>query len=326
MVSPYLVTNPDKLETSLTDAAVFITDMPLNFTNEFLKMIQDCVSKGHKNILIICDEFHPDVLTFAVRNMAKGICNIAIVQKPMQKEYLEDIAAVVGAMAMTSSKGLDIPKVEYMGHCSKFTANEKTTTIFAETSEKLENYITSLKKQTEEITDTVIQTKLQERIARLTGGVFVVSVGANTEAAQKYLRDKVDDAVNSLKKVWKEKKDGVVAGGGSVLYHIGNKLLKSDSLTNGEKIVFSVCRETLLQMLENCGEEESVLNVIDEKGGGYNSFTLEYEPDMYKAGIIDAKRIIKKSFENVVDFASEFATYGGVISKIPEKDTKGRLG
>ncbi len=329
LISPYLIKNLDRMETKLEDVAVLVTDIQLNFpNNEFLKMISDTVANGTKNILIICDEIHPKLIEFAVMNMYAGKFNLILVKKPMQKEYLEDISSIVGATAMTKDKGIIFPKIEYLGRAKKVIAKEKSTTIFIDESktEIASQYVETLKKQLELAEDEITRTKLQERIARLTGGVFVINIGANTDAALKQLRDKVDDAVNSLKKVWKNKMDGVLPGGATALYFIGKKLLQNTELTNGEKVVYERCKGTLVQMLENGGENEEMLARIDREGGGYNALTMEYVPDMFKAGIIDATKVISTSYSNSIDFASDFVTYENLITPIPEKniDVKNR--
>ncbi len=324
LVTPYLIMNPDRMETVLEDVFVLVTDIQISYPNpEFIAMVTALTKQGHKNILVICDELHPEIIKFAVLNMAHGKFNMMLVKKPMQKEYLEDIASVVGATAMTQNKGMITPKMEYLGRCKKVVCNETTTTIFKndliESLQPAETYVDALKNQLSIAEDEIVKTKLQERIARLTGGVYLLNVGEKTEASVKYLRDKVDDAVNSLKKVWRSKNGGIVAGGGAALYHIGSKLLKNDNLTLGEKVVYESCKSTLLQMLENGGEDKSMIEKIEENGGGYNALTMEYEPDMFKAGIVDATRVIMTSFLNSSDFASDVVTYENLVTPILDK-------
>lgn len=327
MITPYLIKDVDRMQTVLENPAVFVTELQLLWTNEFNAMIKNIVSQGIKDILIVCDEVHQDIIKFAVMNTGKGNFTMAIVKKPMQKDYLEDISSIVGANAMTQNKGFVHPKIEYVGRARKVVIKEKTTTIFIDDSKSLsaDLYVDSLKKQLANAEDPVTKMKLEERIARLTGGIFMVNVGEKTEASVKYLRDKVDDSVNSLKKVWKAKDGGVVVGGGSALYHIGNKLLQKDTLTNGEKIVYESCKASLLQMLENGGEVDNViLDKINADGiGGYNALTMEYEPDMFKVGIIDATKVISTSFANASDFGGNFITYENLITPI-EVDVKAR--
>lgn len=324
LITQYLVKDLERMQTVLNDAAVLVTEMQITFpNNEFLQLIKEIVESGTKDILVICDELHPKIIEFAVMNMYAGKFNLCFVKKPMQKDYLEDIAAVVGAMAMTQNKGRQFPKMEYLGRAKKVVLKEKTTTIFIDDSkiESCNNYIQSLKNQllNVEAGDEVTPIKIQERIARLTGGIFMVNVGAKTEAGLKYLRDKVDDAVNSLKKVWRTKDDGIVLGGGVALYNVGVKLLgDGNNLTNGEKVVYEICKSNLFQMLQNGGEDDTIITRIMNEGGGYNALTMAYEPDMFKAGIVDSTKVISTSFLNSVDFAADFVKYEIVITPIPQ--------
>jgi len=322
LLTPYLIKNPDRMETVLEDVAVLITDVQINFpTNEFLGLMEELVAKqGRKNILIVCDEIDPRLVKFAVQNMFAGKFNLMLVKKPMQKEYLEDIAAIVGATAMTGDKGMIFPKIEYFGNAKKVVLNMKNTTIFIDDSKitGAVGYVNDLKAQLAICEDEVSKIKLEERVARLTGKIFILNVGAKTEAALKHLRDKVDDAVNSLKKVWKVKDDGVVTGGGTALFKAGQKLLKGENLTNGEFLIYHACSAPLLQLLRNGGEDDIILEKIEENGGGYNAITMEYEPDMVKAGIVDATKVISTSFSNASDFAGDFITYEVLITPLPE--------
>lgn len=311
----------DRMQTTLENCAVFVTELQLLWTKEFLAMITSIVNGGTKDILIVCDEVHQDVIKFAVMNMLKGNFNLCIVKKPIQKDSLEDIAAVAGAKAMTQSKGLVYPKVEYCGKAKKIVVKEKSTTIFFDeiTTGNVNNYVVLLNNQLHNLEefDEVGKIKLQERIARLTGGVFMVNVGAKTEASMKHLRDKIDDAVNSLKKVWKNKDDGFVFGGGMALYNAGIKLLNEDKVfNNGEEIVYEVCKLNLFQMLQNGGEDDTIITKINKEGGGYNALKMSYEPDMFKAGIIDSTRVITTSFINSADFAADFIKYENVVTPI----------
>jgi chaperonin GroEL len=321
-----LIKDVDRMQTTLENCAVFVTELQLLMTNEFLKMVSDVVASGTKDILIVCDEVHQDVVKFAVMNMAQGKLNMCIVKKPMQREYVEDISAVVGATAMTQNKGMVHPKFEYCGKAQKVVVKEKNTTIFFDESNKttVDNYVSSLKKNLDALDefDEVNRIKIGERIARLTGGIFMVNVGAKTEASMKHLRDKVDDAVNSLKKVWKSKDDGIVLGGGMALYNAGTKLLLGGSLNDGEKIVYETALTNLFQMLSNGGEDDQIIQKIIDNGGGYNALTMEYEPDMFKAGIVDATKVICTSFLNSCDFGADFVKYEIVVTPLPQLDVE----
>ena len=315
MITPYLLKDPNRMETVLNNAAVFITELQLLWTNEFSSMIKTLVEQnGIRDILIICDEIHQDVIKFAVMNQMKGNFNLSIVKKPIQKDYLEDIASIVGANAMTQNKGFVHPKVEYCGLAKKVVINEKTTTIFIDESKKVasDDYILSLKVQEGLADNEVAKTKLQERIARLTGGVYMLNVGDKTEAESKYLRMKVDDAVNATKAA---KEEGIVAGGGMALFNV-SATLQGD--TQGEFIIYKSCLEPLNNIVKNSGEDFSQISNSVGGDSGFNALTLGIEPDMIKAGIIDPVKVTKSAFSNAASFAGLLLTTEVLITPIPE--------
>lgn len=318
MITPYLLKDPSRMETVLNNVPVFITELQLLWTNEFSNMIKTLVeTNGFRDILIICDEVHQDVIKFAVMNQMKGNFNLSIVKKPMQKDYLEDIAAIVGANAMTLNKGFVHPKAEYCGLAKKVVVKQNNTTIFLDSSRfvAVNEYVENLKSQLEnsEVNDVVGKTKLGERIARLTGGVYMLNVGDKTEAEAKYLRMKVDDAVNATKAA---KEEGIVAGGGMALYGIVSGLN-----TKGAEIINIACDTPLKQIIKNSGED--YLNITDKikSGGGFNALTLQIEPDMIKVGIIDPVKVTKSAFSNAASFAGLLLTTEALITPLPEFDT-----
>ena len=318
LVSPYLIQNVQKMETALENVVILITEMPLFFTNEFNELIKAIVGKGTKNILLICDEIHPDVIKFAVMNMAKSNFNLLIVKKPMQKEYLEDLAAITGAVAMTQAKGMIVPKVEYLGGARKVVVTEKLTTIISGTGEKIEEYILALQKQLEDAEDEITKTKLQERIARLTGGVYLLNVGEKTEAEQKYLKLKVDDAVNATKAA---KEEGIITGGGIALFNISRILMNYQD--NGSKIIYQSCIQPLYMIIKNSGGDcTEVFIQVENTNQGYNALTLEIVPDMFEAGIIDPVKVTRVAFANATSFASLLLTTECQIVPIPEKEDR----
>jgi chaperonin GroEL len=318
MITPYLIKDPNRMETVLNNVPVFITELQLLWTNEFSNMIKTLVEKnGYRDILIICDEIHQDVIKFAVMNQMKGNFNLSIVKKPMQKEFLEDIASIVGANAMTKDKGLVHPKAEYCGIAKKVVVKEKNTTIFVDESKQViaDEYILSLKVQEGLAEDEVTKTKLQERIAKLTGGVYMLNVGDKTEAESKYLRMKVDDAVNATKAA---KEEGIISGGGMALYNVVKPLMVS-GMTKGEDIIYYSCIKPLVQIVENSGGiyNEVHAQIIDNKMG-FNALTLKVEPDMIKAGIIDPVKVTKSAFSNAASFAGLLLTTECLIVPSPE--------
>lgn len=317
LLSPYLLTNYEKVESVLENPAVLITDILVSFNEDFINIIKTITSKT-RDILLICDEYHPDVLKFAVKNLQAGNFRLMIVKKPMQKEYFEDIATLVGATAMTNQKGIIKYSPDYLGSAKKIVINPKTTTIFEgagveQTTKEVEN----IKSQIEDTKDENEKSKLQERIARFTGGIYVINVGAKTPAEQKYLKDKVDDAVNATKKA----KGGYVTGGGVTLYNIAKKLESSTVVTEGGAIVYEACKAPIKQIIENAGEDvDETLAEIDALNlpfAGYDALELKVVPNMIDAGITDSIKSTMSSFSIASSNAALFLTIETLISPIP---------
>lgn len=342
LVSPYLVTNPERMETLLENVAVFMTENPLHLNNEFITMVDTIVNgkmiannqrsktgRETKNILVICDEFHPDVLKFAVGNlfprdpqgnMKPANFVLSLVKKPLQANSLEDIASIVGGVAMTKDSGLIKPAVEYVGWCEKAVTNRDTTTIFnGGNTEGAKKHVEDLKKQIEvavEEADEDKKKKLQERIAKLTSGVYYLNVGDKTEAEARYLKDKVDDAVAATKAA---KEEGIVEGGGMALCRAA-ALLGGD-LNQGASIVAKACCAPLAQIIVNSGEEwNDIFPKLSEPKSGFNALTLEVVPDMLKAGIIDPLKVTRTALQNASSFAGLLLTTETLITPIPEPE------
>ena len=335
LITPFFVTNPERMETVLENPAILITEMPLHLNNDLKNLISD-ITKTTKDILIVCDELHPDVIKFAVLNlfpknpqtgqMMPPNCKIAIVKKPMQANYLEDIAALTGGEVMSENKGRVKYKLDFLGKAEKIVINQKTTTIFGgdgknkkllrgdEMLSCYDSHIDAIKSQIESADNEIDKTKLQERLARLTGGVYMLNVGDKTEAESKYLRMKVDDAVNATKAA---KVDGIVAGGGMALYNIIDTI---DLGTNGAEIIVDACTAPLKQIIGNSGENaDDIIAKIKTGTEGFNALTLEIEPDMIKAGIIDPAKVTRFALQNAASIAGLLLTTEVLITDIPEK-------
>lgn len=325
LVTPYLITNFDNLETVLENPAVIITDVQVNLNEDFLKIISH-ITQTTREILLICDEIHPDVVKFAVKNLSLGKLKMAIVKKPMQQEYFEDVAALVGAFGMSSSKGTLKFLPEYLGGAKKIVINEKNTTIFEGNGiEQTSKVIENIKKQIEETKDESVQIKLQERLARFTGGIYIINIGENTPAEQRYLKDKVDDAVNTTKKA----KAGYVVGGGVLLYNIANDLIgKSDNeLNEGEQVIYHGCKQPIRKIIENAGEDvEETLAKIDNFANdfaGYDALSLEVVSNMIEAGITDSVKSTKSAFTISSKSAGLLLTTETLITPIPQAPLDG---
>lgn len=318
MISPYLLTDFDRMENVMENPAIFMTESLLSMTNELMDMLNKLEGQKVKNLLIICDEVHPDFVKFCVLNRKR--MNIGIVKKPMSEFSLEDISSLVGGYPLTINSGIMKPAIEYVGSAEKIVIREKTTTFFngGNSEYTKSEYISGLSKQADlakEENNYPAETKLQERIARLTGGVYMINVGGKTEAEQKYLKGKVDDAVGAVKSASGE---GFVAGGGSALFHIGSALLALNDLTNGEKLIYSVCQSPLKQIIENSGEVFEDIVFENTPNCGFDASQMIAVPNMIEAGIIDSVKSTRVAFENACNSGALFLTINPQIVPLPE--------
>lgn len=320
LITPYLITDFDNLETVLENPAVIISDILVSLNEDFLKIIAH-ITQTTREILLICDEIHPDVVKFAVKNLSLGKLKMAIVKKPMQQEYFEDIAALTGSFAMTNQKGTLKYLPEYIGGAKKIVINEKTTTIFEGNGvEQTAKAVDNIKKQIEETKDESVQIKLQERLARFTGGIYIINIGDTTPAEQRYLKDKVDDAVNTTKKA----KAGYVVGGGVLLYNIAKKLIaeSGSDITEGETVVYNACKRPIMQIIENAGEDiDEILaeiDALDSKYAGYDALALKVVPNMIDTGITDSVKSTKAAVSISSKSAGLLLASPTLITPIPQ--------
>ncbi len=324
LITPYLIANPDKMETVLENPAIIITELMVNASQDFYDLVS-WITKSTKDILLICDEIHPDMIKFAVLNMAKGNFRMMIVKKPMQSEFLEDIASLTSTFALSQNKGKIKYVPQYLGGARKVVVTMKDTKIFDGNGKNgtrmvedftipdINSHIENLKVQLESA-DEVLKTKLQERIAKLTGGVYMLNVGEKTEAEAKYLRLKVDDAVNATKAA---KEEGIVAGGGMALFKISSILM--DDNTDGASIIYQACLQPLATIVSNSGADfTEIANEVNNSDKGFDALTLEIVPNMIAAGIIDPVKVTRSAFQNASSFAGLLLTTESLIVPIPE--------
>lgn len=334
MITPYLITDPAKMETILYNPSIIMTELQTLLNDDFKNLIGQITQKN-KEILLICDEIHDDVIKYAFLNLFKKgpdgqflppNFKMAIVKKPLQANSLEDIAALTGGEAMTKDKGKIKYNISYLGTAGKVVINQKTTTIFDGAGinkmftangvvSTLDTHINNLKSQIEESKDENEKIKLQERIAILTGGIYLLNVGHNTEAEARYLKDKVDDAVAATKAAQEE---GIVAGGGMSLYNVAIDLVDNLSSTDGGKIILQSIVSPLEQIISNSGESYTdIISKITTTTEGFNALTLEIEPHMIKAGIIDPLKVTRLALSNASSFAGLILTTEVLITNLP---------
>lgn len=310
--SPYMVTNPDKMEAILEDVHVLITDKTISLAQDIFPLLDELVKRNHKKLLILCDDVQGEALQSIVANRLKGLFYAVAVKRPYDKKFLEDIAISTGATAVTSEKGIAKFSFDQLGFAKKIVVTKDHTTIMEGVGDTAER-IAELEKQLEDA-DEYDKPKIKERLAKLSNGIVVLRVGASTEAEMKYLKLKVDDAVNAVKAAAEE---GIVAGGGVALYTIAQEMTPKNE---GEKVVKEAIEEPLLQILRNCGEEDDTKLELVKNGAGYNAKTGKIETDMIKAGIVDPVKATRCALKNAASLASVFITTDVAIAEIPDKE------
>lgn len=345
MISPYLITDTTKMETLFYNPVILITELQLQFNDDFRNFIalitQGVPAKNippiTKDIVIFCDEIHPDVIKFAALNLypkdpmtgqqKPPKFRMSIIKKPMQGNSLEDLAALVGGEVMTNEKGRIKYDLKSLGTAEEVIIKQKSTTIFRGGGLKktfseggvvsvFDTHINNLKSQGEIETDEIAKTKLHERVARLTGGIYLINVGENIEAEDRYLKDKVEDAVAATKAA---REEGIVSGGGTALFRLASMFNGSE--IEGERIIGYACIAPLVQIVKNSGEDfGNIALSLSSKDSGFNALTREIESNMIEAGIIDPVKVTRKALENASGFAGLMLTTETLITTLPEKN------
>ena len=329
-ISPYFMTNGDKMEAVLDDASILLTDKKISTMKDLLPILEPIAREG-KSLLIIAEDVEGEALTTLVVNRLRGTLKIAAVKAPgfgdRRKEMLQDIAILTGATVISEERGftLENATLPMLGHAEKVTITKENTTIVggAGSKEEIKDRADLIRKQIETTKSDYDKEKLQERLGKLAGGVAVLYVGATTEVEMKEKKDRVEDALNATRAAVEE---GYLPGGG-VAYIRAAEALKglkgeNEDETTGIHIVARAIEEPLRQIAENAGVEASVIiNKIREGKGdfGYNARTDEYV-NMYEAGVIDPTKVARVALENAASVAGMFLTTECGIVDIPEKE------
>jgi chaperonin GroEL len=343
-VSPYMVTNPERMEAEYQDPAVLVTDKKISGIKEILPLLEKMIQTGKKDLVIIADDIEGEALATFVVNKIRGAFNVLGVKAPgygdNKKEMLQDIAVMVGAKVVSEELGykLDSVGLDVLGRASKVVADKDTTTIIGGKGKKadIDARLAQIKKQRENTDSKYDKEKLDERIAKLSGGVAVIRVGAATETEMKYLKLKIEDAVNATKAAIEE---GVVAGGGVALIRAAEKvasLIKSEKAKDvknnelvrqeeiiGYQIVLKALEAPLRQIAKNAGKDDGSVIVDTVRKGkgnfGYNAKTDEMVEDMIAAGIIDPVKVTRLGLENAGSAVSILLTTEVAIADAPEE-------
>ncbi|WP_003544412.1 chaperonin GroEL [Desulfotomaculum nigrificans] len=329
-ISPYMITDTDKMEASLSDPYILITDKKISSVQDILPVLEKVVQTGNKPVLLICEDLEGEALATLVLNKLRGTLNVVAVKAPgfgdRRKAMLEDIAILTGGTVITEEVGLKLDKatLDMMGTARQVRVKKEETIIVGGAGEqsKIEARIAQIKKQIEETTSDFDREKLQERLAKLAGGVAVIQVGAATEVEMKEKKLRIDDALNATRAAVEE---GIVPGGGTAYVDIIAALdsikLEGDAKT-GVEIVKKALEEPLRQIANNAGLEGSV--VVEkvkatEKGIGFNAVTEQYV-DMIAAGIVDPAKVTRSALQNAASIAAMILTTETLVSEKPEKE------
>jgi chaperonin GroEL len=334
-LSPYFVTNPEKMNVELDNPYILLYDKKVSSLKELLPVLEPVAQSG-KPLLIIAEDVDGEALSTLVVNKLRGALKIAAVKAPgfgdRRKAMLEDIAILTGGTVIAEESGytLENATLEMLGTAEKVTIDKDNTTLVngAGNGDMIKNRVNQIKSQMETTTSDYDREKLQERLAKLAGGVAVLYVGAASEVEMKEKKDRVDDALHATRAAVEE---GIVAGGGVALLRAKNALasLKADNAdeATGIQIVSRAVESPLRTIVENAGLEGSVVvaKVAEGKGNfGYNAKTDEYV-DMLKAGIIDPKKVTRVALENAASVAGMILTTECALVDIKEENAGGGM-
>ncbi len=330
--SPYMVTNTDKMEAVLESPLILITDKKISSIQEILPIIEPIAQQGMR-LLIIAEDVEGDALAALVLNKLKGVFNCVAVKAPgfgdRRKELLQDIAILTGGTVISNDLGYEFKSVtlDMLGRANTVKVDKDNTTIIngAGSQEAIEARKQSIKAQIQESTSEYDKEKLQERLAKLAGGVAVINVGAATEIEMKEKKLRIEDALNATKAAVQE---GIVPGGGIALISTIKALEKLASTLNGDErtgveIVLKAVKAPLQQIAVNAGLDGSVIlhEILkaNKANYGFNAFKNEYT-DMIESGIIDPTKVTRSALENAASVAGVFLTTESVVADIKEPE------
>lgn len=339
-VSAYMITNAERMEAEYRDVPILITDKKISTIKDILPLLEKLAATGRKELVIIADDVDGEALTTFVLNKLRGAFNILAVKAPgygdRKKEMLQDIAVVVEGQVVSEELGVKLESADLtmLGHVSRVVATKDTTTLIGGKGKKaeIEKRASQLRKTLEKTDSKYDKEKLQERIAKLTGGVAVVRVGAATETEMKYLKLKIEDAVNATKAAVEE---GIVPGGGSALAKVSATLSQKQSknakngsredaeFATGYQILLSALKAPLHQIAYNAGREDDAAVIVNEvanaKGSeGYDAKT-GVTVDMLEQGIIDPVKVTRSGLQNAASAAGILLTTEAAVAEEPEE-------
>jgi chaperonin GroEL len=335
--SPYFVTDTERMQGILEEPYIIITDKKISSMQEILPLLEKVVQTG-RAFMIIAEDIEGEALATLVVNKIRGTLKVMAVKAPgfgdRRKDMLQDIAILTGGTVISEETGLKLDKaaIDMLGQAKRVVVDKENTTIVSGLGDKkeIEARISTIRKQIEETKSDYDKEKLQERLAKLVGGVAVVNVGAATESEMKTKKFKVEDALNATRAGVEE---GIVAGGGVALLKAQSVLEKIKAADSDEEtgiaIVCKALESPIRMIVENAGLESSVIvdKIKNSKDAayGYNADTNEYV-DMIKAGIVDPAKVTRTALENAASIAGLLLTTETLVTDIPEKNSKMNMG
>lgn len=340
-VSPYMITNAERMEAEYRDVPILLTDKKIASIKEILPLLERLAQSGKKDLVIVADDIEGEALATFVVNKLRGGFNVLGVKAPgygdRKRDMLGDIAATVGAKVISEELGVKLESAEpsMLGRAAKVIATKDKTVIVGGKGKKadIDARIAQLKKQLDQTESKFDSEKLEERIAKLSGGVAVIHVGAATETEMKYLKLKIEDAVNATKAAIEE---GIVPGGGVALVRAAEKLRQkkhaagNDEERAGFDLVIRALEAPLREIAVNAGKGDGsiiVERVKEMSGmGGYNARTGEFEKDMIAAGIVDPVKVTRSGVQNSASAAAILLTTEVAITDEPKEEKNGSPG
>ncbi|TDL31201.1 chaperonin GroEL [Jeotgalibacillus sp. S-D1] len=332
--SPYMVTDSDKMEAVLENPYILITDKKIGNIQEVLPVLEQVVQQG-KPLLIVAEDVEGEALATLVVNKLRGTFNAVAVKAPgfgdRRKAMLEDLAVLTGAEVITEDLGLDLKSanVTQLGRAAKVVVTKENTTIVEGAGEanKIGSRVGQIRAQLEETTSEFDKEKLQERLAKLAGGVAVIKVGAATETELKERKLRIEDALNSTRAAVEE---GIVSGGGTALVNVYSKVAAIEAegdIATGINIVLRALEEPIRQIAHNAGLEGSIIVERlkkEEVGVGFNAANGQWV-NMIDTGIVDPTKVTRSALQNAASVAAMFLTTEAVVADIPEENAGGGM-
>lgn len=342
-ISPYMITNTERMEAEYSDPAVLVTDKKISSIKEVLPLLEKLAQMGKKDLVIIAEDVDGEALTTFLVNKLRGGFNVLAIKAPgyadRKKDMLEDIAITVGAQVISEAVGItfETADVSMLGKARRVISTKDSTIIVGGKGKKseIEKRVAQIKKQREDVGGKFDKEHLDQRIAKLSGGVAVIRVGAATETEMKYLKLKIEDAVNATKAAIEE---GIVAGGGVALVKVADEVRKSQaSLKNsstiskefelGYQIVLKALEAPLKQIVINAGKDDASVIIEKIRSGkgnvGYDALKDEMIADMITAGIIDPVKVTRLGVQNACSAAAILLTTEAAIAEEPKEEKSG---